>query len=80
MDSPPPGDVVTYDLTRLEDELAAVAREIAKVLTLPPIDTAALAELDRRAGELRQRVRAAYPPSPAPDCIPHLGSRLLSGG
>ncbi|HET7462585.1 MAG TPA: hypothetical protein VFJ82_15130 [Longimicrobium sp.] len=71
--------MTTGDLARLEDELAGVAREIAKVLTNPPIDDATLAELDRRAGELRQRVSEARPPR-APDTIQY-GSRLmLSGG
>jgi hypothetical protein len=71
---------VSDDLAGLQHELANVAREIAKVLTSPPVDTSALAESDRRAEDLRRRVHAAHPPSPAPDCILHLGSRLLSGG
>lgn len=79
-DPPPPGRPVSNDLAGLQEELAKVAREIAKVLTSPPVDTPALEELDRRAGDLRRRVREAYPPRPAPDCILHLGSRLLSGG
>jgi hypothetical protein len=79
--SPPPSEAaVSEDLERLQEELARVAREIAKLLTSPPIDTATLAELDRRAGELRRRVRAAYPPRPASECILHLGTWLLSGG
>lgn len=64
-------------VARLEDELAGVAREIAKLLTNPPVDTVALAALDHRADVLRQRVRAAYPAEPAPDLVLHHGSRLL---
>ena len=71
---------VSEDLARFQDELAAVAREIARVLMSPPIDAAVLAELDLRADALRRRVREAYPPPPAPECILHLASRPLSRG
>lgn len=67
-------------MARLQDELAGVARQIAKVLTSPPIDTVTLAELDRRAAELRQRVRAASPPRPEAELVLHHGSRLLVSG
>jgi hypothetical protein len=68
---------VSADLATLQDELAATAREIAKLLTQSPLDRDALAELDRKAGELRRCIRAAYPPRPVED---RYGSRLLSGG
>jgi hypothetical protein len=72
---------VNDDLQRLEDELAGVAREIATVLTTQPLDGAALAALDRRAGELREQVKAARPSRALPDLVLHCGSRLmLSGG
>jgi len=46
------------ELSALQDELAEVARNIARTLLKPGHDPADLAELDRRAKELRARIRA----------------------
>jgi len=48
------------ELTALQDELAEVARGIARLLLKPGHDPAELAELDRRAKDLRARIRAAH--------------------
>ena len=45
------------ELTALQDELADVARGIARLLLKPGHDPAELAELDRRAKVLRARIR-----------------------
>jgi hypothetical protein len=45
------------ELSALQDELAEVARGIARLLLKPGHDPADLAELDRRARELRARIR-----------------------
>ncbi len=63
----------------LENQLAAVARRIAFLLTRPRYDEAELAELDVRAERLREQIRAARPPSP-PDEPYVNASRLLSRG
>ena len=45
------------ELTALQDELAEVARSIARLLLKPGHDPAELAELDRRAKTLRARIQ-----------------------
>jgi hypothetical protein len=47
------------ELTALQDELAEVARNIARTLLKPGHDPAELAALDRRAKELRARIQDA---------------------
>jgi hypothetical protein len=67
----------------LEQELAQVARRIARLLVQPRYDEAELAELDVRARELRERIRSATPPRrQEPDISPWYGggTRLVSGG
>jgi len=71
------------DVSELEQELARVARHIARLLLHPRYDEAELAELDVRARELRARIRSATPPRRQdPDVSPWYGggSRVLSGG
>lgn len=67
--------------SELEDQLAAVARSIAKLLTQPRYDEAELAELDIAAQRLRERIREARPQR---DFDAHaelrFGGRLVSGG
>ena len=75
------GEAVSDDLATLQNHLAATARQIAKVLTQTPVDREAVAELDRKAGELRRRISAAYPPREHDDHYARCGSTgLLSGG
>jgi len=70
-------------VSELEDQLAAVAREIATLLIEPRYDEVRLAELDVTARDLRDRIREAQPPPvDTPDFLTaRLGSgRLTSGG
>ncbi|HET7463616.1 MAG TPA: hypothetical protein VFJ82_20345 [Longimicrobium sp.] len=46
------------ELSALQDELAEVARSIARLLLKPGHDPAELAALDARARKLRARIRA----------------------
>ncbi|HEU4562081.1 MAG TPA: hypothetical protein VFS20_29910 [Longimicrobium sp.] len=48
-------------LAELNEQLAAVARKIAKLLTQPRYDEAELAELDVEANRLREQIRQARP-------------------
>jgi len=67
----------------MEQELAHLARRIARLLLHPRYDEAELAELDVRARELRERIRSATPPRrQEPDISPWYGggARLISGG
>jgi hypothetical protein len=69
---------------RIRDELAGVARQIARLLIQPRYDEAELAELDVRARDLRQQLARAMPPHD--DGPPELrlplsyGGGLVSGG
>ena len=70
-------------VSEMEQELAQVARRIARLLLHPRYDEAELAELDARARELRERIRSATPPRRMePDLSPWYrgGTRLVSGG
>lgn len=70
-------------VSQLEVQLAAVAREIAALLTQPRYDEATLAELDVAARHLRERIREASPPVEKPERLIGYGvdgGRLLSGG
>jgi hypothetical protein len=68
----------------MEDELAHVAKQIARLLLQPRYDEAELAELDVRARELRDRIRRAAPPRPEPVelrlALRYGGAPLVSGG
>jgi len=69
----------------LEQELAQVARRIARLLLQPRYDEAELTELDVHARELRERIRSLAPPkSMEPDISPSWYGgrqpRLVSGG
>lgn len=46
-------------MTDLTHELASVAKDIARLLVQPTYDKTELARLDRRAAELRARIREA---------------------
>src|ERR1044071_435685 len=48
-------------LAGLHEQLARVARKIAKLLTQPRYDEAELAELDVEANRLREQIRQARP-------------------
>ncbi|HSU14138.1 hypothetical protein [Longimicrobium sp.] len=70
---------------RLRDELAGVARQIARLLVQPRYDEAELAELDVRARDLRQQLARAMPPhdveGPPELRLPvSYGGGLVSGG
>lgn len=69
-------------VSELEQELAHVARRIARLLLHPRYDEAELAELDANARELRERIRNAAPPRRSePEISPRYGgARLISGG
>jgi hypothetical protein len=72
------------DVSELEQELARIARCIARLLLHPRYDEAELAELDVRARELRERIGSAAPLRRVePDLSPSWyggGTRLMSGG
>ena len=83
----PAPDPRAYDpaeADRIRDELAGVARQIARLLIQPRYDEAELAELDVRARDLRQQLARATPPHD--DGPPELrlplsyGGGLVSGG
>jgi hypothetical protein len=69
---------------RLRDELANVARSIARLLLQPRYDEAELAELDVRARDLRQKLARATPrhdEGPPELRLPlSYGGGLVSGG
>jgi len=73
--SPPPETQAS--VPAMEDELAHVTKQIARLLLQPRYDEAELAELDVRARELRDRIRRAAPPRPEPV---ELRLRLRNGG
>jgi hypothetical protein len=47
------------EIPKLQDELARVAKQTARLLLQPRYDEAELAELDARARELRARIQSA---------------------
>lgn len=47
------------ELSTLHEELATIARKIARLLILPDPDAAELAGLDKQAKQLRARIREA---------------------
>jgi hypothetical protein len=47
------------ELSTLHEELATIARKIARLLILPNPDAAELAALDKEAKQLRARIREA---------------------
>lgn len=71
-------------LERLEDELAGVARETARLLVQREHDPADLLALDIRAAALRKLIAAARPSAPEPEPVElwrgYGGMRLVSGG
>jgi len=65
MSDPAPESV----LARLEDELAEVARETARLLVQPEHDPADMLALDIRAAALRRLIAAARPSAPEPEPV-----------